>query len=300
MNINEAAEFMCWPRDVLKAAIEQGIELPKSKNLVKLRAIKLGDDYDIQETSLDEFIEQFEKEEPGRNPPTAVRRQLLVEARHRCAICKGTSAFEFHHIIEFSVLKHYDTNHMLLLCATCHRRCGNGEIDITAQREYKKQLTDTSNDFDSDLNNFPIRFSWDDLKDIVVEVHKVVKVANPSTVSKYDRRLIDLEKKNVLNKMGEDYFVMMRDKHQPYLGRIKEFLGNPANSSLAELYYETVDELNSKIAAERDKFNRFEDILIQVGDSAKTRLNGLRPTLNVFLTFMYFECDIGRKDDSAN
>jgi len=90
---------------------------------------------------------------------------------------------------------------------------------------------------------------------------------------------------------------MMRDHHEPYFGRIEKFLKNPINIAVANFYHEVVDELCSKIAVGRTKFESFEAILMQVRDSAKDspELKNKRSTLNILLSFMYFQCDIGRK-----
>jgi hypothetical protein len=92
----------------------------------------------------------------------------------------------------------------------------------------------------------------------------------------------------------------MLEHHQQYFGRIEQFLREPANEKFAGLYYEIVDELNAKIAAERDKFDKFEDMMISIRDTAKARLNGNVMTLNILLSFTYFKCDVGRKNASTN
>ncbi|MBN2267244.1 MAG: HNH endonuclease [Candidatus Babeliaceae bacterium] len=292
MKINEAAQFLCWSRDQVKAAIETGIEKRPGSLSVKLKALTIGKEYDICDEELDKFIGEFYSDEPKRNIPTDIRRKLLVEARYRCAVCSGTSSLEFHHIIEYSEIAHHDPQHMVVLCATCHNRCTKGEIDALAQREFKKRLQLLY----PPVDDFPARFSWGDLRKLIIEMHELMSIENPSSSSKSDFLVIDIEKKNELNKMSPEYYEFMRDNHQPYFGRIEEFLRNPANEKIANLYYEIVDELNSKIAAERDRFDGFENVMVEIRDSAKTRLVDNPRTLNVLLSFTYFKCDVGRKN----
>ncbi len=294
MNLNEAAKLLGWRREVLKDAIEKGVELPKSLKKIKLEANRVEHKYDIDEINLDAFIEAFHQEEPGRYPPIRVRRILLVEANHRCAICEeSTLRFQFHHMIEFAELKHYDPEHMLAICGTCHDKIGTGQIDYKMQVMYKQRLHERKSLFDS----FPSRFSWDDLHGVITELHNNLAIADPSTESKYDFSSINLEHKNELNQLGADYFAVMRDHHEPYFARIEEFLKAPINVSVADLYHQIVDELRSKVAVRQSQFDSFETILMLIYDSAKNNpeLKRKGKTLNILLSFMYFQCDIGRK-----
>jgi hypothetical protein len=291
MRINEVAQLLCWQRDQIKQAIMPGIMCPGVQEIVKLQAVKLGTDYDVSDQELDFFINSFYQNEPKRQIPTNTRRQLLVESRHRCVVCQETSSLDFHHIIEFSELKHHDPTHMIVLCAVCHRRCTTGEIDVKAQYNYKAKIQSL---FPLDENEFPARFSWENLSEIINEIHNSLDIKLPSTNSKNDFSLIEIEHKNQINRMGQNYFEFIRDNHQPYFGKIENFLRDPSNEKIAKLYYEMIDELNSKIAAGREKFESFEEILIQIRDTAKPKISDKR-TLNILLSFTYFKCDIGRK-----
>ena len=305
MNLNEAAAFLQKSKDTVKVAITDGLELPFSKTIVKLVAVKIGDNYEIEETDLDTFIKAFDDEDPGRHPPTAIRRALLVEAQHRCAICRRDEPIEFHHVVEFSEIKQYDKRHMLAICRNCHARCGLGEIDKLSQRAYKERLNNGLPTSGKHTETFivaeePIRFSWDDLKELITSFHTAINLREkPRDDSKYDFSETDVEEKNRLNKLGAEYFAVMRDEYQPYFGEILKFLKSPMNEEIANLYYEIVDELRQKIAANRDRFGRFEQVLIEFGEAAflawGKKLKGNRRLLNVLLGFMYFECDIGRK-----
>lgn len=296
MKINEVAQLLCWQREQVKTAINTGITCPGTQNIIKLQAMNLGADFDINDQELDNFIEFFYLNEPKRQIPTSVRRTLLVEARHRCIVCQETSSLDFHHIIEFSELKHHDPQHMIVLCAVCHRRCTTGEIDVKSQYNYKDKVQKL---FPVEDNEFPARFSWENLSEIIAELHDSLMIRQPSTNSKSDFNLIEIEQKNQINKMGQSYFEHIRDNHQAYFGKIEQFLRDPVNEQIARLYYEMIDELNSKIAVERDRFDHFEEILVQIMDTAKPKIHDKR-TLNILLSFTYFKCDIGRKNASTD
>ncbi|WP_407674439.1 HNH endonuclease [Nonomuraea glycinis] len=82
----------------------------------------------------------------GRSPiPAALKRELLVEAGHRCAIptCRAPAPLEFEHIEEWAKVKRHDFANMIVLCANCHGRKGSGpnQIDRKSLHQYKANLS---------------------------------------------------------------------------------------------------------------------------------------------------------------
>lgn len=140
MTINEVAGLLGFSREQVQDLIANGLSLPKSGEIVKLATTRLGDQIDISDEQFNAYAEKRDAEEPGRWPPAGVRRELLVEARHACAICRSLAPQQFHHMLDWSKVKHHDARHMLVLCGTCHVRCTNGEIDYKSQVEYKTRL----------------------------------------------------------------------------------------------------------------------------------------------------------------
>ena len=137
MNLKEAATSLNWGREQIKTAIEQGVATPVGKQQIKLAAVRLENDFDISEVNLDQFLNSFEMEEPGRYPPVSVRRNLLVESSYKCGICRSDAPLQFHHILDWALLKHHDPKHMLAVCGTCHDKISHGQIDTHAQYEFK-------------------------------------------------------------------------------------------------------------------------------------------------------------------
>ena len=122
-------------------AITTGLKLPGNGGTAKLAAIDGAAGYEVQESDLDAFIDQFERLDPGRRPPVATQRELLVEARHQCAVCRASLAHrKYHHILSWERLKHHDPKHMIAVCGTCHDYCDRGNIDRKAQYDYKGRL----------------------------------------------------------------------------------------------------------------------------------------------------------------
>src|SRR5258708_15613587 len=73
--------------------------------------------------------------------PSEVRRRILVEAGHRCAIptCRYIQV-DVHHIIPWSKCKEHKYENLIALCPNCHQRADSGEIDRKSLRLYKRNL----------------------------------------------------------------------------------------------------------------------------------------------------------------
>src|SRR5215208_5363340 len=73
--------------------------------------------------------------------PAEIRRRVLVEAGHRCAIptCREIEV-EVHHIIPWSECKAHEYDNLIALCPTCHSRVTKGKIDRKSVRLYKLNL----------------------------------------------------------------------------------------------------------------------------------------------------------------
>lgn len=80
---------------------------------------------------------------PAPRPPIPadVRRKVLVEAGHRCAIptCRYITV-EIHHIIPWETCLAHDYHNLIALCPNCHNRADRGEIDRKSLRIYKASL----------------------------------------------------------------------------------------------------------------------------------------------------------------
>jgi hypothetical protein len=77
----------------------------------------------------------------GRPPiPEPLKRRVLVEARHRCAICREP-AYDLAHIEPWSKVREHTFENLIALCPNCHRRHTRGDIDNQSLRMYKANLS---------------------------------------------------------------------------------------------------------------------------------------------------------------
>lgn len=73
--------------------------------------------------------------------PRQLRREVLFEAGHRCAIptCKQVPV-EIAHIVPWSQIGEHTFDNLIALCPTCHTRYDRGDIDRQSMFMYKRNL----------------------------------------------------------------------------------------------------------------------------------------------------------------
>ena len=205
MNIREAAGLLNAAPAHVKMAIEAGVVLPNS-DLKQLEADQGPGGYEISDGQLQEFIAAFEAQQPGRHPPVAVRRDLRVEARHKCGVCLADSPLSLHHIVPWKVLKHHDPNLMLAVCGSCHSKIEAGQIDKIEQRRYKLKLQDAYEAREYPHEILPggpaSPLAWDDIASIIDLSHQLLVKDDPHAESQYIS-ILDLEAKNPLSAAGQ-------------------------------------------------------------------------------------------------
>ncbi|MGZ4929135.1 MAG: HNH endonuclease [Halobacteriota archaeon] len=78
----------------------------------------------------------------GRNIPAELKRLVLVEAGHRCAIpaCREQANVEIHHIEPYSKVKKHELGNLIALCPNCHAQADRNRIDKAALLMYKDNL----------------------------------------------------------------------------------------------------------------------------------------------------------------
>lgn len=93
--------------------------------------------------------------------PAAVKRAVLVEAGHRCAIptCRQVPV-EIAHIVPYAKTQNNNFENLIALCPTCHTRFDAGQIDRQSMRQYKANLSVVSSRY-SDLERRLIEYFVD-------------------------------------------------------------------------------------------------------------------------------------------
>jgi hypothetical protein len=93
--------------------------------------------------------------------PTTVKRAVLVEAGHRCAIptCRQIPV-EIAHIVPYAKTRNNSFENLIALCPTCHTRFDANQIDRQSMHQYKANLSVLSSRY-SDLERRVIEYFVD-------------------------------------------------------------------------------------------------------------------------------------------
>ncbi|KQM56123.1 ABC-three component system protein [Chryseobacterium sp. Leaf201] len=145
----------------------------------------------------------------------------------------------------------------------------------------------------------PLQFDEQDLKNLIIEFHKTIPDTSIAGKSEEDFTYVAIERKNEINALSQDYFDEIIKKNYTYFDFIRDFLKDPINKSLKEIYDDTIDDLNAKIVIKRSAYNAFEHLLEELYDYVITNnseLAGKKRLIRLFLHYMYCTCDIGKKD----
>lgn len=71
--------------------------------------------------------------------PTAVRREVLFEARYRCAVCCEPTPLENAHVVPWSETRDHTAANLIALCANCHTRADKEKWGKSQLHGFKKR-----------------------------------------------------------------------------------------------------------------------------------------------------------------
>jgi hypothetical protein len=109
----------------------------------------------------------------------------------------------------------------------------------------------------------------------------------------------DKECKNALNKVNDAYFTDIKENSLKYFRDIEKFLKDPKNAEYRQMYINTVYDLRGYILRNTDKYTfveLLESIIEHIVGNNNLDIFKVRALVRVFVHFMYWECDIGKKN----
>ena len=167
--------------------------------------------------------------------------------------------------------------------------------------DYVEIRSTLPNRFDSS----PFRFDPDDLVEVICALSAFTKGDIDSTFkSAFDFEKLKMPAKNALNGVTDEYYEqIIIDQSMPHFERVSQFLQNPRNATITDLYHDAADELKQKIIIRRAQFGIFDDIFLFMYEQIqekKTALRGKRRLITIILHYMYFNCDIGIKQHAES
>lgn len=154
---------------------------------------------------------------------------------------------------------------------------------------------------DLDPIDSPLIVSPDDLAEVVEAL-----AANKDSISTLaddpPTPRLPYERKNELNNMSDTYAKTLRSRYLKETAQIKTFLAAPENQKLLNMYESVVDEFQIKIVAKRKDYQTFDDVMEYLVDLLFKRDPILRTNkrlTRIILFYMYWNCDLGEKDNAA-
>ncbi|MFI2959724.1 ABC-three component system protein [Priestia sp. JSM ZJ58] len=109
-----------------------------------------------------------------------------------------------------------------------------------------------------------------------------------------------IEKKNELNGMSNYYYETSIKEYFISFMQVKEFLGDPINIKHKRRYNYIRREINSKLAAYKERFPNFDQAIEHLTSNYIERINGdfeKKELVRTFIAYMYFMCEIGKTID---
>ena len=146
----------------------------------------------------------------------------------------------------------------------------------------------------------PDVFYEEDIRDVIVMFKSKTDWINiPPIQEEENLDYTDKEKKNLLNNVDESYFDEIKEHSLKHFAGITKFLQDPINSQYLENYLNTAADLRSYVVANQGTCS-FVDILETIiknimGESG-TDIFRARALVRVFVHYMYWNCDLGRKE----
>jgi hypothetical protein len=145
----------------------------------------------------------------------------------------------------------------------------------------------------------PLQFYEKDLQEIVIAFSEAKLSKEEVRTIQTDLTKIPIEEKNGLNNLTKDYFDNVLKESFSDFEKINSFLEDPKNDYYKSKYNNTISDLQEEIILKRDEYQFFESILNHLYklalDSTNNQLLMNRKLLRVFLHYMYFNCEIGKK-----
>lgn len=171
----------------------------------------------------------------------------------------------------------------------------------------KESLNTYLNDFPQIAYQFglyrfaqPLRFFDKDIRDVIIifaQQHNAIQDAVSDALASLE--MVDKEEKNRLNNLSKEYFDFIKSESLQYFKDIDTFLKSPQNKQNMQMYLNTVNDLQAQIILERNRFTDFmqviEHLVNFIVENNEEQLRDKRKIVRVFIHFMYFNCDIGRK-----
>lgn len=144
--------------------------------------------------------------------------------------------------------------------------------------------------------NYDWRINHEDISDVIIMIESCKEniIFDDDNIPSLE--IIDIEEKNRINNLSDQYFKMMIDRYEPTLNQIDSFLTNPLYSQFAIIYRTIALDLNMQVIAFRNQYELFDQVLETLVTAIlekKEDLNRCTHLVRSLLLYMYRNCDLG-------
>jgi hypothetical protein len=165
---------------------------------------------------------------------------------------------------------------------------------------YLKQHPKITEMLNIDPIDSPLTVSPDDLAEIIEALASHNGIGT-KILEQFPTERTSYDDKNKLNNMSEEYAKTFRKKCLKETAQIRDFLAAPENAEFVQLYENIITEFQLKIIAKKNEEHTFDDVMehlydLLIGRDATLRAN--KRLTRIMLFYMYWNCDIGKSNDS--
>lgn len=253
---------------------------------------------------------------PSSNSP--LKGKFIIQAKHTARLDSSCSDSDFNTILNKElpkIAKLVDRKELdNYLIFTNRKLTGGKETELVKLIEDKTGVSFVSilgkEKIQSWLNSYPniakkhglqvllqpLQFYDEDIREVIEAFSSVHTKKDIRT----DFTYISKDEKNKKNSISDAYFDSIIKPNIQYFDQIKTFLSDLKNAELSEKYFESAEEIQSKIMTYKDDYKSLEkifDIVIEHIFSNLSEKNlKKKKIVRVFIYYMYFSCDIGQKE----
>lgn len=173
--------------------------------------------------------------------------------------------------------------------------CGVEQLEL-----WLKRFPDAARIAGIDPVDSPLIVSPDELAIVVEHLAIHLKPATPGAPPT-DR--VSYERKNTLNHMTPEFGREFRRQYLKETAQIKKFLAAPENTEILERYQSAADEFQLYVVAKRKDYQTFDEVityLIRLVFARDAVLRANRKLTRTMIFYMYWNCDLGERDDAAS
>ena len=147
----------------------------------------------------------------------------------------------------------------------------------------------------------PDQFYESDIRDVIVLFSNNTSwIGTPPVKDDAPFEFAEKERKNVLNNIDETYFSEIKSHSLKFFQSIEAFLQDPRNQQYRVNYLNTAADLRGYIQRHYDTYSLKDmmEFIIETITGADTDSDvfRVRALVRVFVHYMYWNCDIGRKE----